>query len=179
MISIALINAEYSKKEESSLNFKKWLLTLVSIGNFILSPLIVYMGYQASQYDYNGVLIVDKALIACGVWVFLISILTIIGLSKNNDYILMFVFYSCIITFILLLVFAIGAIYFSDNNLDWIDRHWEEIRIQATTYTMTEFRTHVQSELVSLGAFSLTIDLTLFIMISTILVILSDKSEYT
>ena len=35
----------YSKEEKSQLNFRKWLLTMVSIGNLVLSPLIVYMGY--------------------------------------------------------------------------------------------------------------------------------------
>ena len=47
---------------------------MVSIGNLVLAPLIVYMGVQASQYDYNDLLIVDKALVALGVFVFLISL---------------------------------------------------------------------------------------------------------
>lgn len=38
------------------------------------------MGYTASQYDYNDLLVVDKALIALGVWVIAISILNIIGI---------------------------------------------------------------------------------------------------
>ena len=72
-------------------------------------------------------------------------------------------FYSCLITFILLTIFAIGAISFSENLLDFIDKHWEEIRESAKTYTMNDFKAHVSSELVSLGAFALTIDLSLFI----------------
>lgn len=67
------------------LNFQRWLLTLVSIGNFILAPLIIYMGYQAQQYDYNDLLVVDKALIILGIWVLFISVLTII--SKSTIYI--------------------------------------------------------------------------------------------
>lgn len=69
------------------MNFKKWLLTLVSIGNFILAPLIIYMGYQASQYDYNDLLIVDKALIALGVWVLIISIGNLISKKHNYQFI--------------------------------------------------------------------------------------------
>jgi hypothetical protein len=67
------------KEEQSSLNFQRWLLTLVSIGNLILSPMIIYMGYQASEFDYNDLLVVDKALMALGTWVFVISISSIIS----------------------------------------------------------------------------------------------------
>jgi hypothetical protein len=63
------------------LNFKRWLLSLVSIANFILAPMIIYMGYNASQYDYNDLLVVDKALMALGVWVFLTSICAIVSKS--------------------------------------------------------------------------------------------------
>jgi hypothetical protein len=45
---------------------------------------------------------------------------------------MLLVFYNCIITFILLSIFAIGAISFSDNLLDWIDKHWDEIRTTAS-----------------------------------------------
>jgi hypothetical protein len=51
----------------------------VSIGNLILSPMIIYMGYQASKFDYNDLLVVDKALMALGTWVFIISISSIIS----------------------------------------------------------------------------------------------------
>jgi hypothetical protein len=122
------------------LNFKRWLLTLVSIGNLILSPMIIYMGYQASQYDYNDLLVVDKALILLGIWVFIISIGSIISVSNKNDRMMLFVLYNCIISFILLSVFAIGAISFSDDLLDWIDKHWEEIRMTASTFSMSDFK---------------------------------------
>ena len=84
---------------------------------------------------------------------------------------MLFVFYNCIISFILLSIFAIGAISFSDNLLDWVDKHWEEIRSSAHNYSMSDFKNHVSQELVSLGAFALTIDMSLFIMFSTILLI--------
>jgi hypothetical protein len=92
-----------------------------------------------------------------------------LAITKENDDIMLFVLYNCIISFILLSIFAIGAISFSDNLIDWIDKHWDEIRLQAKTYSMKDFKTHVASELVSLGAFAFTIDLALFIMIATIL----------
>lgn len=82
---------------------------------------------------------------------------------------MIFIFYCCTITFILLSIFAIGAISFSDNLIDWVDKHWDEIRVSAKTFSMSDFKQHVASELVSLGAFALTIDLSLFIMIATIL----------
>ncbi len=100
----------------------------MSIGNFILAPMIIYMGYQASEYDYNDLLVVDKALMLLGVWVLIISLGSIVSVSKENDKIMLFVLYNCIISFILLSVFAIGAISFSDDLLEWIDKHWEEIR---------------------------------------------------
>ena len=53
------------------------------------------------------------------------------GLTKENDDIMIFVLYSCIITFILLSIFAIGALSFSGNLIEWIGQHWEEIRNYA------------------------------------------------
>jgi hypothetical protein len=118
----------------------KSLLTLVSIGNFILAPLIIYMGYQASQYDYNDLLIVDKALMSLGGWVIVISVGSLISINKENSNMMLFVLYNCIVTFILLSVFAIGAISFGDDLLDWIDKHWEEIRATASQYSMQDFK---------------------------------------
>ena len=63
-----------------------------------------------------------------------------IGVTKENDDMMIFMFYSSIITFILLSVFAIGAITFSDNLLEYIDKHWEEIRLSAKTYSMIDFK---------------------------------------
>ena len=56
---------------------------------------------------------------------------------------MVFVFYSSIITFILLSIFAIGALSFSDNLIDWVDRHWDDIRASAKTYSMSDFKQHV------------------------------------
>ena len=127
-------------------------------------------------------LIVDKALMALGVWVLLISIGSIIsksfliltlrlGLSKENDKMMLFVLYNCIISFILLSIFAIGAISFGDDLVDWIDKHWDEIRVTASAFSMSDFKQHAAKELVSLGAFALTINISLFIMIATIVMV--------
>ncbi|CDW83012.1 UNKNOWN [Stylonychia lemnae] len=149
--------------------------------NVLLALLIIVMGFKASQYNFNDLLVVDKALMALGIWVLLISLVNLygnlqglkcsLGLGKESDEIMLFVLYNCVISFILLSIFAIGAISFSDNLDDWIGRHWDEIRQNVQTYSMTDFKQHVASELVSLGAFAFTIDLSLFIMISTILLI--------
>ena len=45
--------------------------------------MIIYMGYQASSFDYNDLLVVDKALIALGVWVFIISIGSLLSIFIN------------------------------------------------------------------------------------------------
>lgn len=84
---------------------------------------------------------------------------------------MLFVLYNCIITFILLSVFAIGAISFGDDLLDWIDRHWDEIRVTAASFTMSDFKAHAAKELVSLGAFALTINISLFVMMTTIVLV--------
>jgi hypothetical protein len=129
------------------------------------------MGYQASQYDYNDLLIVDKALMALGAWVLIISAGSLVAVNKESDNMMLFVLYNCIVTFILLSVFAIGAISFGDDLLDWIDKHWEEIRTTAAQFSMADFKQHAASELVSLGAFSLTINISLFIMITNIVLV--------
>ena len=63
-------------------------------------------------------------------------------MTKKNDEMMLFVFYNCIISLILLSIFAIGAISFSDNLIDWIDKHWEEIRSQVKNYSMSDFKQH-------------------------------------
>jgi Na+-driven multidrug efflux pump len=75
-----------------------------------------------------------------GTWVLFISIGALISVTKDNDKVMLFVLYNCIISFILLSVFAIGAISFSDDLLDWIDKHWEEIRTTASSYSMSDFK---------------------------------------
>ena len=92
-------------------------------------------------------------------------------MSKGSDELMILIFFMCIITFILLTIFAIGALSFSENLLDFIDKHWIDIRDSAKTYNLNEFKAHVSSELVSLGAFALTICLSLFIMMTTIVFI--------
>ena len=94
------------------LNFVNWLLIMISIGNLVLSSLIVFMGVQAMDYDFGGIMIIDRALIALGVMVFIISVVAIIGVARESDLLLLYVMYSSIIEFILLCVFAVGAFVF-------------------------------------------------------------------
>jgi hypothetical protein len=87
---------------------------------------------------------------ALGIWVLVISIVNLYGklmlfnlckgLGKESDEIMLFVLYNCVISFILLSIFAIGAISFSDNLIDWIGKHWDEIRQNVSTYSMTDFK---------------------------------------
>ena len=85
---------------------------MISIGNLVLSSLIVFMGVQAMDYDFGGIMIIDRALIALGVMVFIISVVAIIGVARESDLLLLYVMYSSIIEFILLCVFAVGAFVF-------------------------------------------------------------------
>lgn len=141
----------------------KWLLVLSSVGNLGLAPLIILMGVNASKFDYNGLLVVDKALVVLGIFVFLSSCAAIYASYKRNSEILLFTFYTAIIEFILLSVFGLGAINFNETLEEYIDKHWEELRLTTGKYSMIEFKQHVQSELLALGAFSLTINVSIFI----------------
>lgn len=147
----------------------KWLLVLSSVGNLGLAPLIMMMGYNASSFDYNGLLVVDKALVVLGVFVFLTSAAAIFASCKDQSETLLFVFYTAIIEFILLSVFGLGAINFNETLEEYIDKHWEELRATTGKYSMTEFKQHVQSELLALGAFSFTINVSIFIQAMSIL----------
>ncbi len=42
-----------SKKIKADINFKKWLLSLSSVGNFILGGLLIIMGVQ---YKYTNII---------------------------------------------------------------------------------------------------------------------------
>lgn len=147
------------------LNFSNWILILTSIGNLVLSGLIIFMGIQSSKFDYAGLMVVDSALIALGISVILLSIAAIVGVAQSNEILLQVVFFSAAVACTLLLVFGIGAISFKSNLIVWVDQHWDIIRKTESKMTMSDFKNHVQSELTSLGAFSFTIILSLGIMI--------------
>jgi len=112
-------------------------------------------------------MIADRALISIGVFVIFISANTLVGLSKRNNKYLMLTFYSAAICMIFITVFAVGAMTFNQNILEWVDEHWEIIQ-QKEERNMEDFKNHVNSEIVSLGAFSLTIDFTLLLSIISI-----------
>ena len=77
----------------------------------------------------------------------------------------MLVIFMSIIALAMTLVFGIGAISFKNNMLQWVDSHWELIRVKNENMSMSEFKYHVSSELQSLGAFSLTLIVSLGIKI--------------
>lgn len=58
--------------EAENLTFK------IFIGNMIMSPMICFMGFQASKYGLSKV-VADKALIIMGFLIFLLSLGALIG----------------------------------------------------------------------------------------------------
>ena len=71
---------ETSSKKKGELNFKKWLLTLSSIGNLILGALLLIMAISAMRYQLDSIFIADKGLIVLSIIIILSSILCFIGL---------------------------------------------------------------------------------------------------
>ena len=60
-------------------------MTLVSAANVLLAVLIIIMGFKASQFNFNDLLVVDKALMALGIWVLAISIVNLYGKNKIKE----------------------------------------------------------------------------------------------
>ena len=54
-------------KKKGELNFKKWLLTLSSIGNMILGALLLIMALSAMRYKLDSIFIADKGLIVLSI----------------------------------------------------------------------------------------------------------------
>lgn len=79
------------------------------------------------------------------------------------------------LTIIFLSIFALAALAMNDNLINWIDNHWDVIRNSVFSYDMNKFKSHVTTEINSLGIFSLTINATLFIKMICISNLLSFK----
>lgn len=60
------------------MNFKKWVICLISIGIMLISPMICYMGIEAASYGFSKV-IVDKALILISCLIFVFALVTLLG----------------------------------------------------------------------------------------------------
>ena len=148
---------ENTLKKKGELNFKKWLLTLSSIGNLILGALLLIMAISAMQYKLDSIFIADKGLIVLSIIIILSSILCFIGLYIHSFHCLLLVFYNYILTIVFLSVFSLGAVSMNKNLVDWIDNHWDIIRYAVHNYDMNKFKEHVTTEINSLGIFSLTL----------------------
>ena len=152
-----LLENENTLKKKGELNFKKWLLTLSSIGNLILGALLLIMAISAMQYKLDSIFIADKGLIVLSIIIILSSILCFIGLYIHSFHCLLLVFYNYILTIVFLSVFSLGAVSMNKNLVDWIDNHWDIIRYAVHNYDMNKFKEHVTTEINSLGIFSLTL----------------------
>ena len=97
-----LLENEASLKKKGELNFKKWLLTLSSIGNLILGALLLIMALSAMQYKLDSIFIADKGLIVLSIIIILSSILCFIGLNIHSFHCLLLVFYNYILTIVFL-----------------------------------------------------------------------------
>ena len=148
---------ENTLKKKGELNFKKWLLTLSSIGNLILGALLLIMAISAMQYKLDSIFIAENGLIVLSIIIILSSILCFIGLYIHSFHCLLLVFYNYILTIVFLSVFSLGAVSMNKNLVDWIDNHWDIIRYAVHNYDMNKFKEHVTTEINSLGIFSLTL----------------------
>ena len=151
------------RRKKQDLNFKKFLLSLASVGNFILGGLLVIMGIQATRFDLDAIFIADKGLMIIGVVIVLYSLICLLGLFSESVIILLVVYFNAILTMIFLSIFALGAISMNHNIIDWIDNNWDVIRTNIYSMDMNKFKHHVTTEINSLGIFSLTINSTLII----------------
>ena len=149
---------EEDEKKKGDLNFKKWLLSLSSIGNLILGGLLFIMGISAMRFHLDKIFVADRGLMIIGSIIILSSIACFIGIAMNSFVILLGVFYNYILTMVFLSVFALGAITMNPNLIDWIDNHWDIIRSSVFSYDMNKFKMHVTTEINSLGIFSLTLN---------------------
>ena len=150
-------------KQKQDLNFKKFLLSLASVGNFILGGLLVIMGIQAMRFHLDSIFVADKGLLVIGIIIVLYSLICLLGLLYESVIILLVVYFNAALTMIFLSIFALGAINMNSNIINWIDNHWDMIRTSVFTMDMNDFKMHVTTEINSLGIFSMTINATLLI----------------
>ena len=156
-INKTLLEQQKAEKKKGELNFKKWLLTLSSIGNIILGGLLLVMAISAMRYHLDSIFIADKGLLILSVFIIISSILCFVGLGTHNFFLLLLAFYIYILTIVFLSIFSLGAVTMNKNLIDWIDTHWDLIRYYVHNLDMNKFKDHVTTEINSLGIFSLTL----------------------
>jgi hypothetical protein len=128
------------------------------------------------RFNLDTIFVADRGLIIMGVITVFYSILCLIGVLSNSFLILLMVYYNSMLTVIFLSIFSMGALAMNDNLIDWIDNHWDIIRSSVFSYDMNKFKSHVTTEINSLGIFSLTINATLIISMVCINNFLSFKN---
>ena len=156
-INKTLLERQKAEKRKGELNFKKWLLTLASIGNLILGGLLLIMSISSMRYQLDSIFIADKGLLIISIIIILSSIECFIGLGAHSFFFLLLAFYNYILTIVFLSIFSLGAVTMNKNLIDWIDTHWDLIRYSVHNYDMNKFKDHVTTEINSLGIFSLTL----------------------
>lgn len=166
------------------MNFKKWIICLISLAILIMTPMVCYLALEASNYGFK-VIIAPKALIFLTILIFVISIVAILGklpipntkaLPKiylatiyNRADILIFIVYSNLILFVFILIFGIGAVTFTSTMESWIFSNWDRIRGDVYHLNLDQFRENFNNSVISLGFFAFTISLGQLISIVAIL----------
>ena len=92
-INKTLLEKQKAERKKGELNFKKWLLTLASIGNLILGGLLLIMSISSMRYQLDSIFIADKGLLIISIIIILSSIECFIGLGAHN----FFFFITCIL----------------------------------------------------------------------------------
>ena len=108
MKKIGFLDRINMKHKKHPPNFSRWMLGIISASTFILGPIIVGLGYEASQYGMD-LLIAHRALMGMGGIVSIISLISLIGTISSNPKVLLFSFYSSVILVIFISVFSSGA----------------------------------------------------------------------
>ena len=162
------------KQKKHPPNFSRWMLGIISATTFLIGPIIIGLGYEASQFGID-VLIADRALMGMGVIVCLLSIVSIIGTITSNPRVLLFSFYSLVILVIFISVFSTGAWLMLQDIQNYIDRNWETLRVIAPQYSMIGFKVHAESEIQSLVSFSFTVIFLSILGIGTIWMLITKK----
>lgn len=155
-------------------NFSRWMLGIISATTFLIGPIIMGLGYEASQFGMD-VLIGVRALMGMGGIVCILSVVSIIGTITSNPRILLFSFYSLVILVIFISVFSIGAWLMLEDIQEYIDRNWEKLRLAAPDYNMVAFKAHAESEVQSLISFSFTVIFLSILGIGTIWMLITKK----
>jgi hypothetical protein len=154
------------------------MLGIISATSFVIGPIIVGLGYEASSFGMD-VIIADRALMGMGVIMCILSVVSLIGTIQSNTKLLLFSFYSLIVLVIFISVFSTGTWFMLEDIQDYIDRNWDSIREIVPEYSMVGFKIHVESEIQSLVSFSFTSIFLNILAIGTIAILKSKNVKRT